>query len=247
MERKRILPVTENEFLTLNHRALNDSRLNIESCVDESQELKNCLNGKEPVPCLEGDLVPVKETREVVLAHKGIFPLTRSEYEHLREAGLASPLNKALDKVADYRQKTNQRVSVFLDLKPSTDEKTIQETLKQLQIRGLTDVIFNSFDGRQLDKLYDNGVKFPRSFNRFGKLGRIKLYLPFQAPKRGYDFVTQFVTYPRKADEPTLYGGITSKEKLKKVAEVPLAIGAGLRLKEGNILGIIRSSLSSRL
>ena len=115
MEKQRVLPVRENEFLIHCHRVLNSPKLDVERCIGNSLELEQYLNGRKPIPYLEGDLAPVKETGEVVFAHKGLFSLSDSEYKHLRKTGVAVALAESLDKIAAYKQRDpNQKVGIFL-------------------------------------------------------------------------------------------------------------------------------------
>ncbi|MEW5896325.1 MAG: hypothetical protein AB1668_01410 [Nanoarchaeota archaeon] len=231
--------VGAEEFLAVRHSVLNGNTYDVGQLVEDTLNLERYTHGRRIVPCFEGDVIPVKETKETVFTHKNFLPLSRQKYQKLREKKLAASLEEVLDKVARYKQQSpGQRIVLCLEPKPITDRSTIDnvvQTLKEYKLPDV-DVYFDSFFGDKLDAVENAnrqfGTAYARSLHLIGNAGRLKLMMT--QPKQGYEILTvPHAMSAGKLGEPVIYGAVGSVEILQKVAENPQVQGAYVRLKEG--------------
>jgi hypothetical protein len=225
------------EFLVVRHSYLNGNSYDFRQVIDDALTLGKHTNGRKVVPCLEGDLVQVEETGEIVLTHQNFRNLYLNQYRNLRERKIAASLKEVIDKFLDFKQSNpEQRVVLCFEAKLITTTRTIEATISQLKGHGIKDAYFDCFFGNKLDcvqkgnKLYDTNYR--RSLHLWSNIGSINLYA--SKPKKGYDIIT----VPKKMSlgrprEPVIYGAVGSIEKLEKIADDPMVYGAYVRLKEG--------------
>lgn len=234
----------KQEFLVVRHSVLNGNTYNVAAVVDDVLHLQPSLQGRTPIPCLEGDVIQVQETGEVVLTHRNWLPLSKETYRSLRDDQIAVPLEEALEKVATYRQSSpEQRVVLCLEFKKITTISTIQRTIQELQSYGL-EAYFDSFFAGKLDAAYHankaQGVAFPRSLHLVGNIGPWPVHL--DDPEHSSNVVT--VPYPLSFGHmplPLIYGAVNSLEILETVACQQDVLGAYVRLQEGKgVRGVLR-------
>lgn len=228
---------SDNGFLVIMHSVLNSPSYDLGRLVEDSLKLDKYICNKNIVPCFEGDLLQVEETREIVLTHQNFFPLLRYKFKRLRNKRLAISLKEALDKVAGYKQKNpHQRVVLCFEPKAIANRKTIEGTVKKLKEYGLNDAYFDSFFVGKLsavekaNKIYH--TDFGRSLHIVGNAGR--MHLTAASRKESYDILTVPHTVSlRDIEEPVIYGAVGSKEILENIAAEPDVRGAYIRFKEG--------------
>lgn len=229
--------VSPGEFLAVRHSVLNGNTYDVGKLVEDTLKLERHMDGRKVVPCFEGDILQVAETGEIVLTHQNWSPLSRREYEALREQKIAASLQEVLDRVAIYKQKNpDQRVVLCFEPKYITAGETIDKTVQSLKEYGIEDAYFDSFFGGKLDAVQqanqNHGTNYAKSLHLIGNLGRGQLMMT--PAKQGYDVLTvPHAMSLGKVGEPVIYGAVGSTEILKRIAENPQVIGAYTRLKEG--------------
>lgn len=236
--------VDDNEFLVVRHSVLNGNSYDVDALVKDTLTLEKHTCGRKVVPCFEGDLLQVAETGEIVLTHQNFARLHQKKYDKLREKNIATSLREVLDKFSEYKEQTQQRVVLCLELKLVTDRDTIDQAVKQLREYDLEDVYFDSFFGGKLDLAEHNNIGneiyYKRSHHLIGNVGNFKIGFP--SPSKGYDIIT--VPYAMsfgELDEPVIYGTVGSTEILERISKRPNVVGAYVRLKEGSgITGKLR-------
>lgn len=242
----------QTEFLVVRHSYLNGNTYVLENVIEETLSLEKHLNGRKAVLCLEGDVLQVEETGEVVLTHQNFQSLSQDTYQQLREKQIAASLQEVLEKVVS--QDSEQRIVLCFEPKAITKKKTIDATVQALARYGIADAYFDSFFGSKLDLVAaaNNVYKtnYCRSLHLSGNIGSVHFppqWLPYFSPAEGYDIVT----VPKKVSfgdvgEPVIYGAVGDVDTLKRVAEQPDVYGAYVRLKEGKgIMGTLTMSWNS--
>ncbi len=236
----------KKEFLIVRHSYLNGNTYVLENVIEETLSLENQLNGRKAVLCLEGDVLQVEETGEVVLTHQNFRSLSRDTYRQLRERQIAASLHEVLEKIAAFRDTCpEQRVVLCFEPKAITKKETIDATVQALTRYSIVDAYFDSFFGSKLDLVAaaNTGCQtnYGRSLHLSGNIGSVRFpprWLPYFSPAQGYDIVT----VPKKVSfgdvgEPVIYGAVGDVETLRRVAERPNVSGAYVRLKEGKGVG----------
>ena len=85
---------SQKEILIVKHRTLNNPGLDPEKEIDKVyRELGHSINGRQVVPCFEGDYMQPPWSKDVVMVH-GNFAPSKDKFEQLRKQVDAS---KALD------------------------------------------------------------------------------------------------------------------------------------------------------
>ncbi len=232
----------EKEFLVIRHSFLNGNTYDLDRLLEDTSALEKYLNGRRAVLCLEGDILQLEETGEVVLTHRNFMPLPQSTYRKLHEREIAASLQEVLDKISGFYQKTpEQRVLLCFEPKVITAKATIDTTVRLLQERGIKDAYFDSFFGRKLDDVATANERYGTGYKRslhlsfhIGTLSTLYFPLPYFTPRTAYDIVT----VPKKVSfleigEPVIYGAVGDVETLQRVAENPNVYGAYVRRKEG--------------
>lgn len=235
----------QTEFLVVRHSYLNGNTYMLEQVIGETFSLEKHLNGRKAVLCLEGDVLQVEETGEVVLTHQNFQSLSQNTYQQLRKKQIAASLQEVLEKVHGYSE---QRIVLCFEPKAITKKKTIDATVQALARYGIADAYFDSFFGSKLDlvaaanKVYK--TNYCRSLHLSGNIRSVHFppqWLPYFNPVEGYDIVT----VPKKVSfgdvgEPVIYGAVGDVDALKRAAEQPDVYGAYVRLKEGKgIMGAL--------
>lgn len=246
---KELIVDPKKEFLVVRHRCLNVNSYYIEECVYQMLKLGKHTNGRAVVPCLEGDIIQVEQTGEIVLTHQSFIPLSQGKYRNLRELLLAAPLEEVLNKVAEYRQDNpNQRVVLCFEPKAITSDETISRVISELNRYGIKDAYFDSFFGGKLDMVAAanriHGTAYARSLHAIGNVANAKMLMTL--PREGYDILTvPKVLSFGKLDEPVIYGAVSSAGKLEIAAGNPLVHGAYARFNE-NSQEMLWNSLTNR-
>ena len=78
------------DFLVVRHRYLNGNSYDTQKTIRDTVALSKHTAGRQVVTCLEGDLIQLSDTDEIVLTHKSFFPLTRASFRELRETQRAA-------------------------------------------------------------------------------------------------------------------------------------------------------------
>ncbi len=222
----------EKEFLVVRHSYLNGNALDLEDAVEKTLALEEHTAGREVVPGFEGDLLQVEETGEIVLTHRNFISLPEKRYQEFREKGIATSLDEALKRIAEYKQAyPDQRIVVCLEPKAITTDATLYQTVEDLKKCGFTnqEAYFDSFFGGKLDVVREAngsyGTNYPVSLhlamNIFSK--QVNVIKPKEKP--------DVVTIPTPMgfghpQVPVIYGALGNLEKLKEMAQDPLVIGA---------------------
>ncbi len=229
----------EKEFLVVRHSFLNGNTYDLDRLLEDTSALEKYLNGRRAVLCLEGDILQLEETGEVVLTHRNFMPLHHGTYRKLHEREIAASLQEVLDKIG-FHQET-PRVVLCFEPKAITAKATIDTTVRLLQERGIEDAYFDSFFGRKLDDVATANERYGTGYKRslhlsfhIAGLSTLQLPLPYFTPRKDYDIVT----VPKKVSfgdigEPVIYGAVGDVETLQRVAENPTVYGAYVRRKEG--------------
>ncbi len=228
--------VKPGEFLAVRHSVLNGNTYKIDSLVEETLGFGRYTHERSIVPCFEGDIIQVEETREIVLTHQNFVPLSKSNYRDLKERKLAASLQEVLDKIAAYQQRNNQRVVLCLEPKFITSAATIDKTVQLLKEYGLTDVYFDSFFGGKLDAVSEANAAYSTAYatslHLIGNVGSSVLMMT--KPEKEFTVIT--VPYPMSfgnIGRPVIYGAVGSLDLLERISEHPHVQGAYVRIKEG--------------
>ncbi len=238
----------EKEFLVVKHSHLNNSRLNIESVVEEAMKLEKHTNGRRVVVALEGDIIQL-DNREVILTPQNYLTPSSMRFRELQEAGIGVYLTEALDNYQTFKEQYAGRVVLCLELKAITTIQTITKTVTELKRRRIKHVYFDSFFGRCLKHVMlvnkKQGTRYGTSRHLLGNVGHVLLraYGIGINPICHANIVT--VPYPLSWGSlgvPVIYGAVGSPEKLERIAENPECYGAYVRFKEGHgrLTGLIR-------
>ena len=250
---KKSIVDPKKEALIVRHSYLNSGSYD-EKIYDQLPELAKYTNGRQPVNCLEGDLLQVRETGEPILTHEDWFSVSKDRYRALRQEKIACSLEEALCKARTYQIKhPDNRLVLCLEPKLTTDKETIERAMKLLKQYGFSEetAYFDSFYGNKLDRVaelnQESGSAFLRSYHMLlGNLGNLKLTFPFTPAKKGYDLVsTQYPTSFGKFNGPKIYGAVGSLKALEEVTKDPEVLGAYLRLREGGGLTGMLKMLST--
>lgn len=239
-----------NKLKIVNHSALNHLREEDELAriVQSTADMQHHISGRVLSTTIEGDVVEVVETGEIVLTHKSWLPLHQKEYIALRKQKLAVSLTEVLDIVSNYKSRTGQKVELCLELKAITSADTINKTILLLKRYPDINAYFDSFFGHKLDEALsamkdnnsdsDNKISLPRSLHLVGNIGHVKFMMTppttYVYEPRGYEIIT--VPFPMSIGHPgenVIFGAVGSLTQLQKLAEDLHVRGVYARFKEG--------------
>ena len=237
-------------FTVVRHSILNGNAYSVDEHVEDMLKLEQHTNGRLVLPCLEGDLLQVEGTGEIVLTNRNFKPLVSKEFRDLREQHIAAYIDEALDKIQDFRSR-NQEIPVVLcfELKAITSEATVYKTVHRLQYAGIHHAYFDSFFGRKLDEVVEANrqydTRYRTSLHLCGNIGRLHFAVPPRP--REYDILTVPKTVSLgNPGEPVIYGAVGSRGVLERIAERPDVLGAYVRLHEGGgIVGAAKMLVNS--
>ena len=230
----------KKQILLVKHSYLNNDSdsYNMSEVVEKAKANERYTNGREIVPCVEGDFMALRSTGEPILTHTNFHVPSESGFRTLKQRGIAATLEGALGKVIEFTEKNpDQRLVVCLEAKPVTTREAIARTISMLKQYGIKDVIFDSFYANKLDDVISEnqlqGTIYPCSLHLVGNLGNTGLRLPFGKQKE-YDLTTVPYTLSfGRPNTPVIYGAVGSVDTLKRLSENEKTLGVYLREREG--------------
>ena len=232
----------QKEILIVKHRILNNSQLNFEQEIDKIyQELGHSVNGRQIVLCFEGDYMAPSWSNDVILVH-GSYAPSMDKFQDLREQGVAAYLAEVLENV----DKSDQRFYVCLEAKISTTAEATDKAVDSLKQAAVEKAYFDSFFGGKLNHVHQANqlqrTSYPTSLHLLAKIGGID----FAVSNGEHNVVTipnAVAFFARGTPEkPIIYGAVGSKEKVKKIAEDPNALGAYWRGDESSSVKMLINS-----
>ncbi|MFC1685544.1 hypothetical protein ACFLZZ_00815 [Nanoarchaeota archaeon] len=228
-----------NEKLVIKHRLGNNSKINYEAEADEMREsLGDSLGDKKPILTLEGDVMRLEKTGEIVLAHPptakywGLYShMSKEAFDNYREQGKAAYLGEILEKVSEYQNRGHD-IALSIEAKPTgTDADVAKRTAKAVKEVGIERAYFYSFWQKHLEAFAkgneEAGTDLPIGLTLMGRLTKMKpsellgssdvypdiLVMPYMS-----DFV-------KDHEKPVIYGEVSGKEDARKIALDDNALG----------------------
>ncbi len=235
----------EKEFLIVRPCALNSPHPEFEQEAAIIAQLQEFTGQRKPVPVLEGDILEMKDSSDIILMHKSFMTPSKKKFKSLRDENYAAYLNEILEKVAAH----NQDIVICLEPKRNITPQGIERTIVALQTHDIKRAYFDSFFGKKLDDVVETnrriGTQYPVSYHAIASFGPV--YFAFSGMDNKPDIVTvisplSFFRY----NGPVIYGAVGSIEKMTTLAQRPNVLGVYLRTKEKQPLKMLLNSMIVR-
>jgi hypothetical protein len=219
------------DFSMVHHSALNCVGADHSNLLTQATQLGAYLGGRNVVSVAEGDLTQTHDG-ELLLTHRNFTSLGRRKYTDLRDRGIATTLDEALDSLSSARfHLPEHNIRACIELKWCTSPDPLLKAVAAIDERDLSGAVyFDSFFGHLLDRV---GNEFPTSLHLGGSVGNLPLYAGTPMSRSPEVHTIPYATSFGSFGRPVIYGAVGSSDILHKISGDSNVRGAHYRPKDG--------------